>query len=160
MLPRSISRSLRNCGESRMATHKSITRDAEIDKAIERAAALRDEPRVTKVEYRPGRGLNLLVLHLSDGRRHVIPVEDVEGFRSATREEIGNVEILGRGTGLHWPALDVDLYVPSLLRGIYGTRRWMAEMGRRGGSVKSAAKRKASRANGLKGGRPRKAMAG
>jgi hypothetical protein len=142
-----------------MATHKNITTDAEIDKAIKRASTLRDEPRVTKAEYRAGRGLNLLVLHLSDGHRHVIPVEDVEGLRSATREEIGNVEILGRGTGLHWPALDLDLYVPSLLRNVYGTRRWMAEMGRRGGSVTSAVKRKASRANGLKGGRPRKVLA-
>lgn len=142
-----------------MATHKNITSDAEIDRAIERASTLRDGPRVTKVEYKPGRGLNLLVLYLSDGHRHVIPIEDVEGLRSATREEISGVEILGRGTGLHWPALDFDLYVPALLRNVYGTRRWMAEMGRRGGSATSAAKRKASRANGLKGGRPRKAMA-
>lgn len=142
-----------------MGTHKVVTSDSEIDDAVKRAGGLREEPRVIGVEYRPGRGLNLLVLHLSDGHRHLVPVEDVEGLRSATKEEIGEVEILGRGTGLHWPALDLDLYVPSLLRGVYGTRRWMAEMGRRGGSVKSAAKRKASRANGVKGGRPRKAVA-
>ena len=141
-----------------MAMHKNITSDAEIDRAIERTATLRNEPRVTRVEYRPGRGLNLLVLHLNDGHRHLIPVEDVQGLQSATKEEIGEVEILGRGTGLHWPALDLDLYVPNLLKNIYGTRRWMAEMGARGGSVKSVAKRKASRANGLKGGRPRKAL--
>lgn len=142
-----------------MTTHKTVTSDEEIDRAIERAASLRDEPRVVKVEYRPGRGLNLLVLSLSDGHRHVIPVEDVEGLWSATREQIGEVEILGWGTGLHWPALDLDLYVPSLLRGLYGTRRWMAAMGRKGGSATSVAKRKASRANGLKGGRPKKALA-
>lgn len=142
-----------------MAAHKVITSDEEIDQAIERAASLRDEPRVVKVEYRPGRGLNLLVLSLSDGHRHLIPVEDVEGLQSATREQIGEMEILGRGTGLHWPALDLDVYVPELLRGIYGTRRWMAAMGRKGGTVTSAAKRKASHANGLKGGRPKKALA-
>ncbi|MGB7190835.1 MAG: DUF2442 domain-containing protein [Acidobacteriaceae bacterium] len=142
-----------------MAAHKVITSDEEIDRAIERGASLRDEPRVVKVEYRPGRGLNLLVLSLSDGHRHVVPVEDVEGLKSATREEINEVGILGRGTGLHWPALDLDLYVPDLLLGIYGTRRWMAEMGRRGGAARSAAKRKASRANGLRGGRPKKALA-
>lgn len=139
--------------------HKVVTSDREIDRAIEVAANLRNEPRVVKVEYRPGRGLNLLVLSLSDGRRHVIPVEDVEGLQSATREQIGEVEILGRGTGLHWPALDLDLYVPELLRGAYGTRRWMAAMGRKGGSATSAAKRKASRTNGLKGGRPKRALA-
>lgn len=142
-----------------MAVHRVITSEEEIDRAIERAAGLRGEPRVVKVEYRPGRGLNLLVLSLSDGHRHLVPVEDVEGLRSATREQIGEVEILGRGTGLHWPALDLDLYVPDILRGIYGTRRWMAAMGRKGGMAMSTAKRKASRANGLKGGRPKKALA-
>jgi hypothetical protein len=65
------------------------------------------------------------------------------------------VEIVGHGTGLHWPALDVDHYVPSLLRRVYGNRNWMAEIGRSGGSVRSVAKKKASRVNGLKGGRPR-----
>lgn len=139
-----------------MAKHRVVTTGEEIDRAIARAAGLNDELRVTKVEYRPGRGLNLLVLYLSDGHRHVIPVEDVEGLREATREEIGEVEILGRGTGLHWPALDLDLYVPNLLRSVYGTRRWMAAVGRKGGQATSAAKRRAARANGLKGGRPRK----
>lgn len=142
-----------------MTSHKVVTSDDEVDRALERATSLRDEPRVVKVEYRPGRGLNLLVLSLSNGHRHVIPVEDVEGLQSATREQIGEVEILGRGTGLHWPAVDLDLYVPELLRGVYGTRRWMAALGRNGGSATSVAKRKASRANGLKGGRPRKALA-
>jgi len=141
-----------------MAKHKIVTTGEEIERAIARAAELRDEPRVTKVEYKPGRGLNLLVLHLSDGHRHVIPVEDVEGLQGAMRKDIAQVEILGRGTGLHWPALDLDLYVPSLLSGVYGTRRWMAAMGRKGGQSTSMAKRKASRANGLKGGRPRKAL--
>jgi hypothetical protein len=137
-----------------MSKHKIVTTDAEIDRAIERAQSLQNEPRVVKVEYRPGAGLDLLILTLSDGHRHLIPREDLEGLQSATKEQIAQVEILGNGTGLHWPALDLDYYVPSLLRRIYGTRSWMAEIGRSGGSVKSAAKKKASRVNGLKGGRP------
>lgn len=135
--------------------HKIVTTNAEIDRAIEHAKNLQGEPRVTEVEYRAGAGLDLLVLKLSDGRRHVIPREDLQGLQSATKEQIGRVQILGKGTGLHWPALDVDLYVPSLLRGVYGSKKWMAEIGRNGGSVKSAAKKRAARANGLKGGRPR-----
>ncbi len=93
-----------------------------------------------KVEYRPGSGLNLLILKLSDGHRHLIPREDLQGLQSATKEQIAQVEILGNGTGLHWPALDVDYYVPNLLRGIYGTKSWMAEIGRSGGSAKSVAR--------------------
>ena len=139
-----------------MAKHNVVTTDAEIDRSIERAKDLQDEPRVTEVEYRPGAGLDLLILKLSDGHRQLIPREDLEGLQGATREQIAQVKILGNGTGLHWPALNLDHYVPSLLRHIYGTTRWMAEIGRSGGSAGSAAKRKVSRANGVKGGRPKR----
>jgi hypothetical protein len=135
--------------------HTIITSDAEIDRAIERAKKLRDQPLVAEVEYRPGAGLDLLILKLTDGRRHVIPREELQGLQSAPKDQIARVEIVGGGTGLHWPSLDVDLYVPSLLRGVYGTKKWMAEIGRSGGSAKSAAKKRAARVNGLKGGRPR-----
>lgn len=137
-----------------MAKHKVVTTDAEIDTAIAAAQSLPDEPRVTEVEYVSGTGLDLLILKLSDGRRHVIPREDLQGLAGVPPEQVAQVEILGNGTGLHWPALDVDHYVPSLLRHVYGTRRWMAEIGRSGGSAKSPAKRRASRENGMKGGRP------
>jgi hypothetical protein len=139
-----------------MGKHKVVTTDAEIDRALLRAGALEGEPRVVAVEYRPGAGLDLLILKLSDGRREIIPREDLQGLENATREQVAQVEILGKGTGLHWPELNVDHYVPGLLKHIYGTKRWMAEIGRSGGSARSAAKRKASRANGLKGGRPRR----
>jgi hypothetical protein len=142
-----------------MAKHKIITTDAEIERAIQQAQSLHNEPRVLKVEYRPGPGLDLLILKLSDGRRQLIPREDLQGLQSATKEQIARVEILGNGTALHWPDLDLDHYVPSLLRRVYGTKSWMAEIGRSGGSAISVAKKRAARVNGLKGGRPRqKAM--
>jgi hypothetical protein len=138
-----------------MAKHKIVTTDTEIDRAIERARLLPREPRVTAVEYRKGPGLDLFILKMSDGHRHVVPREDLQGLQSATKEQVARVEIIGYGTGLHWPALNLDHYVPSLLRRVYGNKMWMAEIGRSGGSVKSAAKKKAARVNGLKGGRPR-----
>jgi len=95
--------------------------------------------------------LDLLILRLTDGRRHIIPREELQGMQSATKEQIEQVEIEGGGTGLHWPALDLDFYVPGLLRRIYGNKKWMAEIGRSGGSVKSAAKKRAARVNGLEG---------
>ena len=139
----------------RVAKHKVVTTGGEIDRTIDRAKRVQSEPRVTEVEYKPGLGLDLLILKLSDGHRHLIPREDLQGLHSATKEQIAQVEILGNGTGLHWPALNLDLYVPALLRRVYGTKRWMAEIGRSGGSATSLAKKRAARANGLKGGRPR-----
>jgi hypothetical protein len=136
--------------------HKVVSTVAEIGRAIERAKNLRREPLVTAVEYKAGPSLDLFILKLSDGRRHVIPREELQGLQSATKEQIGRVEILGGGTGLHWPDLDADFYVPGLLRGVYGNKKWMAEIGRSGGSVRSAAKKRAARVNGMKGGRPRR----
>ena len=140
----------------KIVRHKIVTTGAEIDRAIEHAKTVQSEPRVTEVEYRPGPGLDLLILKLSDGRRHLIPREDLQGLQSATKEQLARVEILGNGTGLQWPALNLDYYVPSLLRRVYGTKRWMAEIGRSGGSAKSVAKKRAARVNGLRGGRPRR----
>ena len=61
-----------------------------------------------------------------------------------------------KGAGLHWPALDVDLTVPGLVSGIFGSKTWMSELGRAGGRQRSPARAAASRANGHLGGRPRK----
>jgi len=136
--------------------HNVLTTDADIDRALRTAASLAQEPRVTAAVYEPGPGLNLLILALSDGRRRAIPVEDIEGLAHATRAQIAQVRVVAGGTALRWPALDLDLYVPNLLRDVYGTRAWMAQIGRRGGSATTPAKRSSARANGRKGGRPRK----
>jgi hypothetical protein len=141
---------------NKIAQYRIVATNAEIDRAIERAKKVRRGPLVTEVEYKAGQELDLLILKLSDGHRHVIPREELQGLQSATKEQIARVEILGGGTGLHWPDLDLDFYVPGLLRGVYGNKKWMAEIGRSGGSVRSAAKKRAARVNGLKGGRPRR----
>jgi hypothetical protein len=112
-----------------------------------------------EIEYRPGVGLDLFVLKLIDGRRRVFPREELQGLQSGTREQLARVEIVGGGTGLHWTDLDADLYVPALLRGVYGNKLWMAKIGKRGGLARTIAKKKAARANGLKGGRPRRQAA-
>jgi len=135
---------------------KIVTTDAEIDRAIERARHLREEPLVAAVEYLPGPGLDLFILKLTDGRRRVLPREDLQGLQSGTSDQLAHIEIVGGGTGLHWPDLDADFHVPALLRGVYGNRLWMAKIGKRGGSVTSAAKKRAARANGKLGGRPKR----
>ena len=135
-----------------------ITTDSEIDRALTRAKEIENEPLVTGVRFH--RGLDLFILHLSDGSRRVLARENLEGLQTASKPQLSHVEILGRGTGLHWPDLDVDLYVPNLLRGIFGTQRWMSQIGRQGGKARSTAKSKAARANGIKGGRPKKISPG
>lgn len=67
------------------------------------------------------------------------------------------IEVEALGLGIHFPKLDADLYVPALLEGVLGSKRWMAaQLGAAGGRARSAAKAGASRENGKRGGRPRK----
>ncbi len=136
-----------------MAKHKVVTTGAEIDAAFERSKALDLEPLAQTVEHI--QDLNLLIVGLSNRRRLVLPIEDVQGLGKATHEQIQNYELLGHGSGISFPDLDVDLYVPALIEGVYGNWRWMASLGRKGGEAKTAAKRLASRKNGAKGGRPK-----
>ena len=140
-----------------MAEHEVVTTDAEIEEALERSKAHDGDPRARTVEHIPD--LNLLIVGLSDGRRLVLPIEDLQGLDNATHERIKNYELLGRGPGISFPDLDVDLYVPALIEGVYGNRRWMAQLGKKGGKAKTEAKRRAAQANGAKGGRPKKAVA-
>ena len=140
-----------------MAEHEVVTTDAEIEAALERAKARDSDPLAQTVEHFPA--LNLLIVGLSNGRRLVLPIEDLQGLDKATHEQIENYELLGHGTGISFPELDVDLYVPALIEGVYGNRRWMAQLGKKGGRAKTEAKRRAARANGAKGGRPARADA-
>jgi hypothetical protein len=82
---------------------------------------------------------------------------NAQGLETATWEQLREIEIYPTGSGLHFPALDADLYIPALLEGVFGSKRWMAaRLGELGGKAKSAAKARASRANGRMGGRPKK----
>ncbi|MGD0777782.1 MAG: DUF2442 domain-containing protein, partial [Candidatus Solibacter sp.] len=84
---------------------------------------------------------------------------DVEGLEDANAAQLSEIEISPSGFGIHFPAVDADLYVPGLLEGILGSKTWMAaRLGQIGGQSRSRAKKAASRANGKLGGRPRKAM--
>jgi Protein of unknown function (DUF2442) len=130
--------------------------DAEIDAAIARAAEAGDQMLVEEAKY--NRALDVLALRLRNGRRVLFPREDLEGLRGAPAAKVARVEVLA-GVGLHWEDLNVDLYAPALLEGIYGSKRWMREIGRRGGEVRSARKAKAARRNGAKGGRPQRVTA-
>ena len=82
---------------------------------------------------------------------------DAQGLEEARPSQLREIEISPSGFGIHFPSLDADLYLPAILQGFLGSRRWMAaRLGQSGGRSRSAAKRAASRANGKLGGRPRR----
>jgi len=67
-----------------------------------------------------------VIVSLHTGVQVVFPVELAEGLADASPADVANIEISLTGLGLHPPKLDADLYVPVLLAGIFGSKRWMA----------------------------------
>jgi hypothetical protein len=98
-----------------------------------------------------------LVIDLKNGVSVLLPLEKLQGFANALPEDIEKGKIGPRGAYLHWDNLGVDFTLEGLLQGIFGTKAWMARIGKVGGQAKSEVKAAASRINGRKGGRPRKA---
>jgi Protein of unknown function (DUF2442) len=132
--------------------------DAQIDAWYEKYGDLPDdEPLAKSAQYVPR--LKLLIVELTNGRRMVLPIEDLQGLEKATAKQLQNIEIFGLGTGIIFSDIDTGFYVPALIEGVYGNRRWMAEMGAKGGRATTEAKKRSARKNGKKGGRPRKAVA-
>lgn len=126
--------------------------DAAIDAALEQGrAAHASEPRAAAARY--DRASGRVIVDLENGCTFAFPPHLAQGLEEATADQLSAIEILGNGYGLHWEELDVDLSLPGLMAGIFGTKAWMA---RRAGQSTSVAKAAAARANGAKGGRPRK----
>jgi len=114
---------------------------------------MESEPSAVRAHYdvRNGR----IVVELNNGCSFIFPPDLAQGLRGASPADLAEIEVMPTGYALRWPRLDADLTVTGLLAGIFGTRAWMTELGRRGGSATSEAKATAVRENGKKGGRPR-----
>ena len=127
--------------------------DAQIEAANERGRiAQQTQPRAVSARY--DSKAQRVVVELTSGATFAFPPALVQGLCDATPEELAEIEVTPTGFGLHWPRIDEDYSVPGLLNGVFGTAKWMAA---RAGRTASPAKAAAARANGAKGGRPRKA---
>jgi hypothetical protein len=101
-----------------------------------------------------------VVIRLSSGLDLSFKPRDAQGLEHTTPADLAEIEISPSGCGLHFPAVDADVYLPSLLEGFLGSRKWMAaRLGAIGGQVSTDAKASAARANGKRGGRPKKTAA-
>lgn len=130
--------------------------DAEFAAAEARGQELLEtEPRARSAQY--DRQSGRVTVELVNGCTYLFPTHLVQDLSDANPEDLASVEVDGLGFNLHWPKLDVDLYVPALVAGLFGTRDWMKKaLARNAGRSTSAAKAAAARENGRKGGRPRK----
>lgn len=104
-----------------------VTTDADIDAAIRQARAFsKYDQRVVRAVYSPRS--DRFSLRTSRGVTHFIPRKLLQGLAGATPAQVARIELLGRGTGLYWPALDVAHSVSGLLAGVYGSASWMKHL--------------------------------
>jgi Protein of unknown function (DUF2442) len=133
--------------------HASTIDEVTYAKASERGRRLLLRgPLATAARYEAGR----IHVELNNGCAFVFPVAHAQGLAGAKVTQLRRIEVAASGLGLHWPMLDADLYVPALVKGVLGTKQWMAQIGAVGGRAASGAKAAAARANGKLGGRPGK----
>lgn len=133
-----------------------MDRNSEYERATSLGEKLRRNGPVA-VAARYDRRIARVVVRLRSGLELAFSPHDVQGLETASAKDLSIIEISPSGLGLHFPAVDADVHIPSLLEGHLGSAAWVAaRMGERGGRAKSAAKAAASRENGKRGGRPRK----
>jgi len=127
----------------------------DFDRANERAKDLQATvPRAVTARY--DRRLGRIVIHLSSKLDVAFSPRDAQGLENATPSQLDKIEITPSGLGIHFPKLDADIYLPALLEGFLGSKKWMAaRLGASGGKSRSTAKASASRTNGRLGGRPK-----
>jgi hypothetical protein len=141
-----------------MATKAQIVRAVDAHLAVATAAGKARHKRgdvALSVAYEPH--LRRLRVELASGVTVIVPVSKVQGLANAKPAVVRAVELAGKGYGLYWPDLDLDVSVPDLVAGCFGNKAWMAALARQAGRKTSGAKAAAARKNGAKGGRPRKA---
>jgi hypothetical protein len=111
-------------------TARVVTTDAEIDLAIKHARQYtKYDRRVERVAF--SKSADKLRLILDDGVICTIPRRLIQGLSGAQKKKLRPIQIIGGGTGLLWPLLDVAHSVPDLLTGVYGSSRWMTELASR-----------------------------
>lgn len=102
------------------------------------------------------RATGRIMLDLSNGFLFGFPVKSIPALADATARQLAEVEVSPGGTSLRWKELDADLSVAGLLLAAVGRSEKLSELARIAGESRTPAKAAASRANGAKGGRPRK----
>jgi len=82
--------------------------------------------RIVRVSY--SKAMDRVRIIFDDRTIYVVPRRLLEGLEGAAADALRRIEI--DGMKLRWRALDVTHSVPVLLKGIYGSKRWMASLER------------------------------
>jgi hypothetical protein len=76
------------------------------------------EPRISEIEVTD----NEIIAILVDGRRVSVPLTWSWRLLEATPQQRQRFELMGNGSGVHWPDIDEDISIAGMLRGIPARR--------------------------------------
>lgn len=130
--------------------------DDDFDRQNERAIrtareADRIEPRARSAMY--DRDQALVLVDLRGGYAFGFPPEHVPGLENASPAQLDRIRVSPSGDGLHWDELDAHASLTGLMAEALNLQEWAPRIL---GQARSEAKARAARANGVKGGRPRR----
>ena len=114
------------------------------------------EPRAEAVSF--DQEQDAIAVRLVGGVTLLLPIAMIPELADASPKQLRTVYAGWQGEAISLDELDIDISVPGLLQNLLGTLS-AAAIGSRGGQARTAAKARAARANGKRGGRPRKASA-
>lgn len=106
---------------------KVVTTDAEIEAAIRQASAFsKYDQRALRATYSDR--TDRISVRMENRVTHSFPRRLLQGLSDAPQAPLARIELLGNGTGLYWPELDVAHSVSGLLAGVYGSAKWMERL--------------------------------
>jgi hypothetical protein len=121
----------------------------DFETAIARGKARMRGPRAETAYYDAGR--DRIIVRLTTGVEIGFAPRDAEGLQHASADDLKAIELDEFGLGIHFPRLNADVYVPALLKGILGSKRWTAdqlaasaEQGRRAAKPSSLRQKKSN----------------
>jgi hypothetical protein len=117
----------------------------EFEAANARAAArIHRTPCAMKAHYERKR--DRVVVELNTDIEVAFRPGDAQGLERAKPDQLDPIEISPSGLGIHFPKLDADIYLPALLEGFLGSKRWVAAAhGKIGGSKRHYCRNNLSR---------------
>jgi len=102
-----------------MANLSLISTEQEVAADVQ-AERIGNELCIVRATYHPGPGLELFSLTLSDGRRLLVPCEDLPELKGATAEQIADFTIGPHGSHVWWTQIDDGIYFPEFLEFRWG----------------------------------------
>ena len=119
--------------------------------------SMRTEPHAVWARYDARR--KTLVMKLRKGATVSIPVALLNELQGATPRQLAEAKATEFGDTIEFEDFDMHISVKGLMRDLVGLTGAAAMLGSEGGKATSTAKAAAARANGKRGGRPRKKTA-